>query len=237
MAVVKPIELTLGLARNQTLTGRVCLLDSATVGKVGRANDYVELHLVVEEGLSGTLYIEAWRDQARRLTQVAHDGKILKITNLTIKALGEKAQWQCTPLDIYGQVLATTHLEEVADSEQYPANVHTVLLSDLPMHTHIPHLVNLAAVFVEVQQTASTKATAPALNLLMADKGQSVRVAVWKDHAGNLDGAKLDTTKKGQAIILTSLRVTKSKDSTTELGTSTCTRVLQAPLAMAALLQ
>ena len=50
MSVVKPIELTPGLARNQTLTGRVCLLDSATVGKVGRANDYVELHLVVEEG-------------------------------------------------------------------------------------------------------------------------------------------------------------------------------------------
>ena len=113
MAVVKPIELTPGLARNQTLTGRVCLLDSATVGKAGRANDYVELHLVVEEGLSGTLYIEAWRDQARRLTQVANDGKILKLTNLTIKALGEKAQWQCTPLDMCGQVLATTHLEEV----------------------------------------------------------------------------------------------------------------------------
>ena len=149
MAVVKPIELTPGLARNQTLTGRVCLLDSATVGKAGRANDDVELHLVAEEGPSGTLSIEAWRDQARRLTQVAHDGKILKLTNLTIKALGEKAQWQCTPLDIYGQVLATTHLEEVADSDQYPANVHTVLLSDLPMHTHIPHLVNLAAVFVE----------------------------------------------------------------------------------------
>ena len=77
MAVVKPIELTPGLARNQTLTGRVCLFDSATVGKVGRANDYVEPHLVVEEGLYGTLYIEAWRDQARRLTQVAHGGKIL----------------------------------------------------------------------------------------------------------------------------------------------------------------
>ena len=111
MSGVKPIELTPGVARSQTLTGRVCLLASATVGKVGRANDYVQLHLVVEEGLSGTLYIEAWRDQARRLTQVAHDGKILKLTNLTIKALGEKAQWQCTPLHIYGQELTTTRLD------------------------------------------------------------------------------------------------------------------------------
>ena len=97
-----------------------------------KASDYVEMHLVVEEGMQGTLYIEAWRDQARRVTQVAHEGKILKLTNLTIKALGEKAQWQCTPLDVYGQVMGTTRLEEVADSDQHPANVHTVLLSDLP---------------------------------------------------------------------------------------------------------
>ena len=138
MSVVKPIELTPGTAHNQILIGRVCLLESTTVGR--KASDYVEMHLVVEEGMQGTLYIEAWRDQARRVTQVAHEGKILKLTNLTIKALGEKAQWQCTPLDAYGQVMGTTRLEEVADSDQYPANVHTVMLSDLPMHTHIPHV-------------------------------------------------------------------------------------------------
>ena len=200
MSVVKPIELTPGLARNQTLTGRVCLLDSSPVGKVGRANDYVELHLVVEEGLSGTLHIEAWRDQARRLTQVAHDGKILKLTNLTIKAMGEKAQWQCTPLDIYGQVLATTHLEEVADSDQYPANVHTVLLSELPMRTNIAHMVHLSAVFIEEQPATSNKATAPASNLLMADQHQSVRVAVWKDHATQLQGAQLNATKRNMPL-------------------------------------
>ena len=34
-----------------------------------KASDYVEFHLVVEEGMQGTLYIEAWRDQARRATQ------------------------------------------------------------------------------------------------------------------------------------------------------------------------
>ena len=170
MPDVKPIELTPGLARNQTLTGRVRLLDSSTVGKAGKASDYAELHLVVEKGLSGTLFIEAWRDQARRVTQVAHDGKILKLTNLTIKAMAEKAQWQCTDLDIYGQVTSTARLEELDDSDEYPTDVHTILLRDLPMHTHIPHLVNLAAIFVEAQQASSAKATAPAFNLIMADK-------------------------------------------------------------------
>ena len=237
MSVVRPIELTPGLAWNQTLTGRVCLLESGIVQNAAGAFEYVDLHLVAEEGLTGTLYIEAWCEQARRLTAVANEGKILKLTNLSIKALGELAKWQCTPLHIYGQVLATTRLEEVADSDQYPANVHTILLSDLPLHTHILHLVNVAAVFLEEQQAMSTKATAPAFNLIMAHKRQIVRVAVWKDHAANVDAAKLATSKKGQAIILTSLRVSKSKASTSELGTLKRTRVLQAPQAMAALLQ
>ena len=50
MSVVKPVELTVGPARNQTVIGRVCLLDSSTVSKLGKASDYVELHLVVEDG-------------------------------------------------------------------------------------------------------------------------------------------------------------------------------------------
>ena len=90
MSVVKPVELTAGLARHQTVTGRACRLDSSTVSKFGKAREYVEVHLVVEEGSSGGLYVEAWRDQARRLTQVARQGKILKLTNLMIKATGEK---------------------------------------------------------------------------------------------------------------------------------------------------
>ena len=113
MSVVKPVELTAGLARNQTVTGRVHLLDSSTVSKLGKASDYVELHLAVEEGPSGSLYIEAWRDQARRLAQVAHEGKILKLTNLMIKAMGEKEHWQCTPHDVYGQVIGTTRLDQL----------------------------------------------------------------------------------------------------------------------------
>ena len=43
--------------------------------------------------------------------------------------------------------------------------------------------------------------------------------------------------RKDEAIILTSLRVTKSKENTTELGTSKRTRVLEVPQALAATLQ
>ncbi len=238
MAIVKPIELTPGLARNQALVGRVRMLESPTVGRQGKTAEYAELHLLVEEGLSGSIFIEAWRDQARRLTQAAQDGSILTLTNITLRSMGDKAQWQCTKLDVYGQVLGSIRLEEVEYNGQYPTHVHTVLLRDLPMHTSIPHLVNLAAVFVEVQQTSSTKATAPAYNMVMADEAQSVRVAVWRDHAGNLDIGSLDHAKRGQGIVLTSLKkVTQSKESTTELCTSRRSRVLNPTDAMAETLQ
>ena len=92
MSVVRPIELTPGLAWNQTLTGRVCLLESGIVQNAAGAFEYVDLHLVAEEGLTGTLYIEAWCEQARRLSAVANEGKILNLTNLSIKALGELAK-------------------------------------------------------------------------------------------------------------------------------------------------
>ena len=150
--------------------------------------------------------------------------------------MGDKEQWQCTPHDVYGQATAATPLGEGDDSDTYPANVHTVLLSDLPMHTSIAHLVHLAAVFVEEQPATSNKATAPASNLLMADQHQSVRVAVGEDHDTQLQGAQLNATKKKHAIILTSLRVAKGKEGTTELGTTKRTRVLPAPWDMATLL-
>ena len=76
--------------------------------------------------------------------------------------MGDNEQFQCTRLDVYDQVMGTTRIEEGDDSNQYPANVDTVMLSDLPMHTRIPHLVTLAAIYVEEQPATSSKATDPA---------------------------------------------------------------------------
>ena len=96
MSLVKPRELGTGLARGQVIRGRVRLLDGGT----RKTSEYAALHLVVEEGPSGTLYIEAWRAQAKKLSQVAQEGNILVFTNLTLKSMGEKAQWQCSDLDV-----------------------------------------------------------------------------------------------------------------------------------------
>ena len=60
MAVVKPKELTAGVARGQTVRGRARMF---AVERKGEA-DGAERHLVAEPGLAGALYIEARRDQA-----------------------------------------------------------------------------------------------------------------------------------------------------------------------------
>ena len=87
MALVKPAELSIGLARGQLIKSRVLMLTSGA----HKTNDHAALHLVVEEGSSGTLYIEAWREQAKRLLQVATEGAILEFSNLILKALDSKA--------------------------------------------------------------------------------------------------------------------------------------------------
>ena len=86
MAVVTTKELSAGTARGQTVRGRVRMFAMEKKGKV----DCAECHVVVEPGLSGALHIEAWRDQAHRLGQVAKDGLIVELTHLTIKAMGDK---------------------------------------------------------------------------------------------------------------------------------------------------
>ena len=97
MSSVSPKELTLGIAHGRKLQGRVRMYSNSPLKK---GFDCVDFHLVVEKGLSGTLFIEGWQNQARRLADVCEEGQI--ITNLTIKAMSDKAQWQCTNLEFYG---------------------------------------------------------------------------------------------------------------------------------------
>ena len=104
-----------------------------------KTSEYAELHLVVEEGPSGILYIEAWRDHASQLSQVAQEGNIPVFTNLTLKATGEEAQLQCSDLDVYGHLLASAQVERGADDGSCPEHKQSVLLLDflLSVHGHL----------------------------------------------------------------------------------------------------
>ena len=227
MAVVTPKELTAGMARGQIVRGRVRMF---ALEKKGKA-DCAECHLVVEPGLSGTLYIEAWRDQANRLGQVAKDGLIVELTHLTIKAMGEKIQWQCTNLDVYGQVTSTTQIRAVEhDDGSCPADLHTVFVRDLHYFHKVPHMINIAAVLVDVVAPIIQKATAPTFTMVLGDEKHSVRVAIWKDHAASVDK---DSSTKGTAVILTNLRASRSKDNSTEIGSSRRSKLQTAPEVMA----
>ncbi len=221
MSLITPKELTPGVARGQRLEGRVRMLSVST----NRSADVVELHLVVEAGVSGTIYIEAWREQARRLKDMLREGGMVRFTNLTIKAMGDKAQWQCTNLDVFGQVLQATRFENLPEDASCPADVHVVLIQDLPHYRKIPHLIHVGGLLVDIVTPATAKATAPAFNLVLGDVEKSVRLAVWKDHAGNIETGNFE---KGSVVVVTSCRVSPGKEDTTDLGTSKRSR-LQKP--------
>ena len=225
MAVVTPKELTAGMARGQVVRGRVC---NFALDKKGKS-DCAECHIIVEPGLSGTLYIEAWRDQAHRLNTVAKDGLIVELTDLTVKAMGEKIQWQCTNLDVYGQVTSTTRIRALEhDDGSCPVDLHTVFVRDLHYFHKVPHMINIAAVFVDVAASTSQKATAPAFTMVLGDENSSVRVAIWKDHATSVNK---DSATKGTAVVLTNLRVSRGKDgrASTEIGSSRRSQLQSAP--------
>ena len=229
MALVKPAELSIGLARGQLIKGRVLMLTSGA----HKTNEHAALHLVVEEGSSGTLYIEAWREQAKRLLQVATEGAILEFSNLTLKAMGDKAQWQCSDLDVYGHLLSGCKFVKVADDASIPKTMYTIPLRHLPHYAKVSHMVNVAGMLVASENSPSAKATAPAFNLVLADEGQSVRVAIWQNHASQVQ----PDSHVGHATVLSNLRVSYGKSDNTELGSSKKTAVLQPSEAMSALLK
>ena len=215
-----PHELSVGLARGQILKGRVFMLEKSTA----RTADMVSMHLVCETGSSGALFIEAWRDQARRLLNVVSEGRIVQFSNLTLKTLGDKAQWQCTDLDVYGHFLSTCKVECVEDDAFECHRMHTVLLRHLPVHAKIPHLIHVAGILMEIVIPTSTKSTAPAMNLVLGDTDQSVKVAVWQNHGANFKTAGLT----GKAVVVTGLRVMQGKQDTTDLGTTRASRISEA---------
>ena len=78
---------------------------------------------------------------------------------------------------------------------------------------------------MDIVMPSSTKSTAPSMNLVLADRDQSVRVAVWQNHSANFNTAPLT----GKAVVVTALRVMHGKDNSTDVGTSRASRISEAP--------
>ena len=173
MSSILPKELTPGVARGQILKGRVCMLNQ---GKNTKGHDFATFHLVVEPGLSGLLYIEAWRDHARRVLTVAADHRILELRNVTVKSLGDKAKYQCSDLEVFGMVLNGTTLNAVEGADaSCPPTMPFVQILDLPKFRRTSHLITISAILMEVMPVRSNKGNAPVANLLLGAGNSSVR--------------------------------------------------------------
>ena len=147
MALVQPKELVQGAGRGQKLRGRMCDVQHGQKG----SKDMMQGYLVTGAGLDDMLYIEAWREHARTTMQIAKEHQVVEIMNLTTKALGDKVKFQATSLDIFGQVLGGTKITAVEEDPSLPLCPGMVLLENLPHYKHVPHLINLAGILVEMQ--------------------------------------------------------------------------------------
>ena len=223
MALISPKELVPGVTRGQILQGRVCVLNR---GVNNKGHDFVTFHLVVEPGLSGLLYIEAWRDHARRVLTVAADHRILELRNVTVKSLGDKAKWQCSDLEVFGMVLNGTTLNAVeGDDADRPLHMPFVQINDLPKFRRTSHLITISAILMEATPVRSNKPNAPDANLLLAAGHSSVRVGDWKDHTDNIN----TKDNEGKAVILYNIKVAQGQDDTTDLNTTKNSKLEKAP--------
>ena len=128
---------------------------------------------------------------------------------------------------MHGQVTSTTRIHAVEhDDGSCPADLRTVFVRDLHYFHKVPHTTNIAAVYVDDVATISPKAAAPAFTMVLGDEKHSVRVAIWKDHAANVGK---DSSARGRAVILTNLRVSQGKATSTDMGSSRRSRLQTAP--------
>ena len=146
-ALVTPKELVQGGGRGQKLKGRILGLQTSVKG----GKELLQCYLVTEKGLDGMLMLEAWRECARTTKAIIKENQIVEVSNLTVKALGDKVQWQCTSLDVFGQILAATQFKPMPDDDQVPFTPGTVLVEDLAQYRRVAHLINVAGIVVDIQ--------------------------------------------------------------------------------------
>ena len=132
--------------------------------------------------------------------QLAKQSTALDITHVTIEAMGDQWEWQCTDLDVYGQIMGCKFFREADDDRQCASEMHTAPLHMLFCFQKVSHMIQLAVVLGELGATTSEKIIAPLCNVLLGDKHKSVRVAMWKDHTQGVDA---NAAQKGTASTFT----------------------------------
>ena len=119
-------------------------------GRAAKWFDWAQIHLACEDGLSGTLLIQAWRDTSRRMSAAAKKTGANQFNDLAIKLLGDGAQWGCTDLDASAQVANSKTMKELVSPlrDLVPKSVAHVVMEDLPRFRGTPYLINIVAVLV-----------------------------------------------------------------------------------------
>ena len=212
MSQVSPSELRVNKGRGLFLIGIVCCKQIKTVA----GKEVGEFHLVCGEKLHETLYVEAWRLQANKVSML-DNGHVVKIANLQLKALGENTKYQATSLELFGNIVQATTIETLqgdAVPQGMPSHMPLTPLKATQTFKHKAHQLCCAGIVMEIIR--QSRANGPKYHIVILDEVK-VRLSVWEESASVLEN---NTVKQGQVIIAERLQAQMGKDDTTELQTT-----------------
>ncbi len=201
-ASVVPRELAVGQDAGFLLCGRV-------VGLLSKKPDLAEFHLVAGSKLDEVLFVDAWKEQSRRVRSTVQDGQIIQLSGLKIKSMGDKARWQASALDICGTIVARTMITPLkADDLKIPCGLPLTCLEDASQYSQT-HQISIRGYVMKFDDTQNN---VEVRNFWVREGNNSIRLAFWKDAV-----PLLEHVAQGEAYIFERLSAKEGKVGGVEL--------------------
>ncbi len=180
MALVKPRELVAGGGRGLTVRGRV--LSKRHVKVIDQF--FTEIHVVSEAGNSGVFYVESWRDEALRLNREAASDATIDLENLKVLPLGAKAAYQCSTLDVFGQITQNVIITPVAQDNvpaTLPASLPHVDLAHVRGYLGRNHQVNVIAHFLDLEPARTIPNGNKVARAWLVKGNTRISLSIWQE--------------------------------------------------------
>ena len=222
---VMPHEFVAGSGRGMLIIGRVVSKQHRKVNE----NLFTELHLLCDVGFKGLLYVEAWRDHARRLNDGAPSETAVAMQDLTIKSLGDRSRFQSSALEVYAQFQqhSTVTTRNVIVPRALPTHLPHVQFSSLPTFAGKKHQVSVVGRLGDLEDPRNTGEGRMVQTVWIVFGSARVKISAWPESQ-----AKFRTAGRGSCVFATRLTCTLGPNGKAELSTGKSTELLEPPEAL-----
>ena len=213
MSIVKPRELLPKKGRGLAIIGTLHFKQMKNIN----GKEVIECHLVCDDGIMADdiIFCEGWVAQGAKLNNRTNLD-VVKITNPEVKALGDKAKYQLSSLQIYVHIAQMTLVEHLS-GPAVPSGMPIVVVPSLPLNCMSTlkkktHQFNVMGIVINI--VPCTRANGPQKHFELIDDVK-VRVSVWEQCA-----PAFVHIQENQVIQVTRVQASEGKDDSTELQTT-----------------